>query len=509
VGPAERENERLRADNQALRTTILSLEVTISSLTSALKAQQVAFEDQKKSFDKAIEELSSLQRRFLGPKPEKMPRPSDEIRRRRGTGADPDKTKAKRAENARRKKNVRTERVDHRVADEKKTCPSCGGAKMSSVGKGRISQQWEYVPGYFVCYEHVQETLACVCGDYIVTADPPARPFDNAKYGPRFIAHLIVAKCVDSIPLHRLEKRFDRLGINMSRSTMTDLFHRIAEEVAPLVEALFAAIITAEVVQADETSIKIQDREKRGFVWTFLTEHAVLYRFSANRSGDTPRELLGGTEGVLVVDGYSAYNRVTGVDGRTRAGCIAHCRRKFFEAKDMAPEALEALELILDVYEVEHDAAERGITGTKTHLELRRARAGPVMDKFHAWLTAQKSLHPPRSKMGRAISYALKNWEPLTIFLDDARVPVDNNKAEGALRVAALGRKNFLFVGHEQAGKNLAGLYSLVATCRVHGVNPEEYLADVMMRLASTPTSQIAELLPDCWTSLSSESARA
>jgi transposase len=209
--------------------------------------------------------------------------------------------------------------------------------------------------------------------------------------------------------------------------------------------------------------------------------------------------VLGGTKGVLVVDGYTGYSQVTKVEGRVRAGCLAHARRKLFEAKDQAPEVKEALELILDIYEVEHEAKDLDIIGTDAHLKLRQERSRPIMKKFHDWLSKQKALHPPKSKMGVAIGYALKNWKHLEVFLVHARVPVDNNKSERSLRIAALGRRNFLFVGNEGAGKNLAGLYSLVATCVANGVNPEEYLADVIMRLHNHPAKDIADLLPQNW----------
>lgn len=492
--PRDAENERLRADNQALRDLV-------TTLTSTIEAQKSAFEDQRAAFEELLQRFQQLERRFLGKKSEKMPSPRDASRKRRGEKADPAKTQKKRKARAEQRSEFETVRVEHAVPDAQRCCPHCNRTDLARVGNGRVTKLLEYVPGYFVCEEHVQETLACACGDYIVTAPPPPKVFEGARYGPHFIAHLIVAKCVDSIPLHRLEKRFERLGIPMSRSTMTDLFHRAAEELAPLVERLFVMIALATVVQADETSIKIQDREKRGFIWTFVTADAIGYRCSPDRSGETPKQVLGGTEGVLVVDGYTGYNQVAGVDGRIRAGCLAHARRKFFESLDVAPEAQEALDQILTIYEVEYEAEELGIIGTGDHLVLRKQKSVPRMAKFHAWLVEQKSLHPPRGKMGKAIGYALRGWEALTAFLDDARAPVDNNRSEAALRIAALGRKNFLFVGHPEAGCNLAGLYSLMATCRLHGVNPEAYLADVLMRVGTHPAAEIDDLLPHRWIS--------
>ena len=175
-------------------------------------------------------------------------------------------------------------------------------------------------------------------------------------------------------------------------------------------------------------------------------------------------------------------------------------RRRFFDASQTAPvEARRALELILDVYRVEHEVKERGIVRTAEHLELRQTRGRAAMSAFAKWLDEQKDRHPPKSPLGQAISYARNRGETLTRFLDDVRIPLDNNASESALRVVALGRKNFLFVGSPETGQNLAGLYSLVSTCESHDVDPIEYLRDVLLRVDTHPASRIDELLPHRW----------
>jgi hypothetical protein len=187
----------------------------------------------------------------------------------------------------------------------------------------------------------------------------------------------------------------------------------------------------------------MQNPHRRGYLWTFLSDHLIAFRFSPSRSGETPREVLGGRAGTLVVDAYTGYNRVTDVDGWTRAGCLAHVRRKFFEALSTAPAvARRAMDLILEVYKVEHEAKERGIVRTAEHHERRQTRGRAAMGALHVWLLGQQDAHPPKSPMGQAVSYALKQWPTLLRFLDDTRIPPDNNGAESALRVAALGRKN-------------------------------------------------------------------
>jgi transposase len=191
---------------------------------------------------------------------------------------------------------------------------------------------------------------------------------------------------------------------------------------------------------------------------------------------------------------------VTLPGGRERAGCLAHLRRRFFDAQSTAPEAAKrAMGFILDVYRVERAVLDADLLGTREHLEMRQTKSKAAMDEFRAWLLTEQPRHPPRGPMGEAITYALGNWDALTLFLTDPRLPIDNNASERALRVAALGRKNFLFVGTDEAGENLAGLYSLIATCEVNGLNPVSYLADVLLRVQTHPAGRIDDLLPHNW----------
>jgi transposase len=292
----------------------------------------------------------------------------------------------------------------------------------------------------------------------------------------------------------------------MSRSTLTDLFHVSASVLLPLSSHLLQGIATSQVVWADETPLRVLDVKKTrlGYLWTFLTQNEtgewlIGYRFSLGRASTTPKDVLGGTTGALVVDAYTGYNAVTLPKGRVRVGCWAHCRRRFFDALASAPEARQAMDLILELYRVEAQARDAGVVRTAAHRELRQLKSAPILEQLHGWLEAQAPQHPPKGPLGQALSYTLKQWEALGRFVSDERLPLDNNRAEGALRKAALGRKNFLFVGHQAAGENLAGLYALVATCEANGVNPEEYLADVLLRVQTHPNSRIGELLPHEW----------
>jgi transposase len=444
-------------------------------------------------------ELESTLRRLLGPKSERMPSIEESLSGERPTN--PAIAWERRRENAALKEKLEVIRTFHKVAPEKRRCPKCGRENLKPLGEGRKTTVFEHVPEQFIRHEHVQEVLTCPCGDYVVTAEAPPKVVDKGRYGESFLAHLVTAKCADSIPIYRLEKEYQRIGIPIKRSTMNEQFHRVAEQTSPLSDRELAIVASSDIVHADETSVKVVDQGKcrNGFVWTFRSGRVIAYRFAPSRSGETPKAILGGSKGTLVVDAYSGYNAVEEVSSRERAACHAHVRRYFFDALPTAPEAKQALDFILDLYRVEHEVLEERIAGTPAHLALRRDKSAPIRERFKVWLEAEKARHLPKGPMGTAIQYTLNNWEELGRFLTDARIPLDNNCAESALRRVALGRKNYLFVGNDKAGRNIAGLYSLVATCEAHEINPVAYLTDVLVRLPTHPMSRLDELLPQNW----------
>jgi transposase len=458
------------------------------------------FKDEAERLSAELEELrqkfAALERRVLGPKSEKMPPMAGEVRKKRPP--DPEQAKARRRDNAAAREKLETEIVAVPLPDAVRLCPQCGGDALKPVGSGTPSAVYEYVAAHFRKRVYLRETRACSCGEYIVTAPCPDKLADRCSYAPSFVAHLIVAKCDDGIPIYRLEKQYARSGVPIARSTMTDLFHRAAELLAPISRRILEIVGKSPIVFADETSIKMLGSSKRAFVWVFLAEKLVGFDFSTSRSGETPQRILGDSTGELMVDLYTGYNRVTAPGRRTRAGCLAHARRKIFEAKDV-PEAASALDLIRDIYVVEHDVRAAGCQGTAAHLAIRRERSRPLMARLLVWARAQRRSSPPKSLMGTAARYIVRNHRALTRFLRVAALPPDNNRAEAALRRVALGRKNYLFVGHEHAGKNIAGLFSILASCSANGVNPLDYLADVLTRIHSHDHRRLDELLPDRW----------
>ena len=458
-------------------------------------------------------EVRRLERDLFGSKTEKIkvppvardlgkPAPSEEeLARRR------EQIAQKRRERALARSSLPSEEITYSVPEDSKHCPKCNGTRFGALGS-ETSTTYEYVPGRFVRRVHRREKLACTCGECILVAPTPAKLVAGGQYGFGFAAFLVVEKCADSIPIHRIERRFERLGIPMSRASMNDVLHAAAERAAPLVARLRARIAALSLVLADETSMRLQDRQKRGFVWVFHGRdesnggELVLYVFATDRSGETPAQILGGTQGILVVDGYTGYNIVTDPAGRARGGCWCHLRRKLFEARRASgDDADEGIAKVRPLFRLEHEATALDIVGTPDHLEMRKERSKPIVDEFFAWATAVRRRVLPKSPLGEALGYAMNQRERLELFLTDARIPIHNNASERRLRVVALGRKNYLFVGHPRAGRNIAGLYSLVGSCIANRVEPTEYLTDVLPRIADAKTDdELDALLPDRWT---------
>jgi transposase len=494
------------------QTLIAAQQQLIADLQRRLAEQDAA---QKTRAQGMQAEIERLERQLLGPKTErvKVPPIDGELH---GAETMTDEQRAKRREEIARKRRenalaknaaMQTEEVEYPVPDSMKPCSQCGGVHARAL-EPEQSATYEYKPGHFLRRVHKRQKLACSCGQSIVTAPAPAKFVVGGQYGFGFVAFLIVEKCADCIPIHRIEKRFGRLGIPISRSTMNDLVHTAAEIVRPLVARLQSRIAALDVVLADETSMRLQDRPKRGFVWVFHGHdetsggQLVLYAFAVDRSGDTPAKVLGGTQGALVVDGYTGYNNVTDPKGRVRGGCWSHLRRRVFEARSTSVPADtdHALALIREIFRVEHDATEQKIVRSPAHLALRTARSKPLVEQFFRWAEEKKTEVLPKGPLGEALGYAINQRSRLELFLSDPRIPIHNNGSEARLRIIALARHNYLFFGHPRAGRNFAGLYSLVGSCIANDVEPTEYLTDVLPRIRDATTDeQLDALLPDRW----------
>lgn len=456
-------------------------------------------------------ELDKLKRMLFGKRSEKMPLISTELKK----NGDLKKTDNTQVQKTRRQRKAEREKLPavekhYAVPTDERHCPKCNNSELKAIGPGKETITYEYVPAHIEKHVHIQETLTCPCCDYIVTASAPVKPVENGRYGASFISHVVTAKCCDSLPLYRMEKQLKRHCLPLSRSTLCNLFHQAASITQPIWQRMLGLVKDEPLVLADETPIPVMQKIKthKGYVWAFITSFGIVYYYSKSRSSDTPNKILGSSNGILLADAYSGYNSVCEPGARIRAACWAHVRRKFFDAQANAPdEAKKAIDTILKLYKIEYEAIAKKIFGTESHLALRKERALPIISKFESWLKEQNDQHLPKGPMGKAISYALDNLSELKVFVNDVSVPLDNNASERALRIIALGRKNYLFAGNDDAAQNLAGLYSLVATCEMHGINPSAYLTDILTRVHTHPAKKIDELLPHRWKDIFADNA--
>ncbi len=401
------------------------------------------------------------------------------------------------AARAERRASMPTETVPVAVPKDDRTCPDCPGAPALQPMAETTSEVIDFVRAHLRRRIFCRETLACTCG-HIVAAPAPARFGDKGQFGAGLVAHLVVAKVGHAIPQNRLVTAYRELGLDLPRQTACDLLHRAATMLTPLYDAALALVPAALEVHADETSMRQHDRAGKSYIWSFLTPELTVYRYATTRSGAIPSEVLGDSEGRLLVDAYTGYNEVTAPGRRVRAGCWAHARRKLYEQR-AHPEVAPALALIGELYRVEREAKLAGIIGTPEHADLRARRTRPLMALIFRWARHHRVRHEPRSALGRAIGYILKNRAALSLCTRHPSLPLDNNAAERSLRRVAMGRANFLFVGNETSGHHHAVLYTLINSCQQNGKNPVDYLTDVLVRIDDHPARAIVDLLPHRW----------
>lgn len=413
-------------------------------------------------------------------------------------------------------------KIIHDLPEDEKPCPGCG--TMRHVIGQEVSEQLDYVPAKLTVIEHVRLKYVCkACeqstaagGPQIAVAEKPLMPIEKGLAAPGLLAHLIVSKYGDHQPLYRLERILARHDIEIARSTMGDWMAQSAEALRPLYTLMVQEVRASRVIHTDDTPVDVLDRSlprttKTGRFWVYLgdMDHPqVVFTYTPSRSRDGPMSFLkewGQDRRVyLQADAFGGYDGIYAGDAGgqvTEVACWAHARRKFYDARSSdSATSTEALARIRLLYDVEDQA--KGLPAPERQ-RLRQERAAPLLAEFKLWLesrqVAKGGLVLPKSPMGQALAYALNQWDALCVYTSDGDLAIDNNASENALRRVAVGRKNWLFCGSDTGGHTAAILFSLIATCQRHGVNEVEYLRDVLERIASTPISKLAELLPGCW----------
>ncbi len=396
-------------------------------------------------------------------------------------------------------------RIEIHHEPESSTC-ACG-CQLERIGED-VAEKLDYIPGVAQVERHIRGKWACRQCETLTQAPAPAHVIDKGLASTGLLAHVLVAKYADHLPLYRQQKIFERAGVKIPVSTMADWVGVCGVRLQPLVDALRETILTHDVLHADETPIQILRpdtgrKTHRAYIWAyapgaFESLKAVIYDFAPSRTGEHARAFLGDWRGKLVVDDYGGYKKTVSQDGVTEIGCMAHARRKFFELHDahQSQLAAQALDYIGELYAIEREA--KALDATE-RWRLRQERAKPIADRLHAWMLAQRSRVPDGSGTAKALDYSLKRWVALTRYLDDGAVPIDNNYLENRIRPIAQGRRSWLFAGSLRAGRRAAAVMSLIQSANLNGLDPHAYLKDVSTRLPTHPNSRIEELLPHNW----------
>ena len=400
--------------------------------------------------------------------------------------------------------------IEHDVDASQKSCPACG-CERCRIG-AEVSEQLEYFPASFKVLRHVRLKYGCPKCDgegynpHIATAEKPPQPIEKGLPGPSLLAYVAVSKLGDHLPLYRLERIFARQQVHVARSTMCAWMRCAGELVAPLVELMVARVKQSRVIHTDDTPVPIQSpgakQCRKGRIWCYLGDEAhpyTVYDYTPNRKRAGPVTWLGNYEGYLQADAYSGYDEVFNRERVAEVACWAHARRKFYDAQDSdGQRAAQMLALIGELYAVERAAKEAGLDEAAT-LALRQARSVPMLAQVKTWLDGEGEVVLPRSPLAAAITYAQNQWTALTTYCTQGFLAIDNNAAERALKRVAIGRKNWLFAGHDAAAENHARLWSLIASCERHAVDPQRYLTSVLAKIAQTPADELEQFLPDVW----------
>jgi transposase len=375
----------------------------------------------------------------------------------------------------------------------------------NAVKIGEVKTEYlDYLPSKIFVREIIRPKYKLV-DQTIVIAELPCQPIPKSNVGAGLLAHILVNKYADHLPLYRQRKQFLREGVDIAESTINDWVHKSLDNLEPLYDLLIKGIKQSNYIQADETPMPVLSQDKpgsthKGYFWAYYSpiEKVHCFDYNKSRGREGPDAFLSGFKGYLQSDGYAGYDHFQSKD-ITLTACMAHARRYFEHALDQDKERADyVLGQMRKLYAVERKAREQNMVADQ-RLELRQKESLPVIKELESWLKAQLSTMLPKSAIGKAIAYSLGLWDRLCQYTTNGILEIDNNLVENKIRPIALGRKNYLFAGSHEAAQRSAIIYSFFGTCQMHGVNPEEWLTDVLAKINDYNIQNLAELLPQNW----------
>jgi transposase len=508
------EDERQRAEDERQRAE--EIHRRVDELERILEATAADYDRLKEEHAELAETLALLRRYVFGPRRERHvddpgqghlfdlpaePEPAEP--------AMTDDAPSPRPRPARTPRRARFEhlphiRIEHDLTEAEKTCSCCGTPKVR-IGEDE-STTLEFIPARLEVHVHVLPKYACSkCRDGVASPPVPPKPTPGGLAGPGLIAFVVVSKFADHLPLYRLEDILTRHGVHLARSTLCDWVRDAATVLEPLAALQRSLVLQSPVIWTDDTPVTVlggdQPGSSKGRFWTYIgdAEHPYsTYDFTRNWTRDGPATFLSDYRGFLQADAYGGYDGIyVGSDGGiVEVACWAHARRKFHEARPNAPrEANRILEWIRQLYDIEDRALQ---STAEERLALRQREAVPILDRIEAHLDELSGRALPKSALGKAVTYARNQWAALRVYASDGRLTIDNNVSERTLRLQAIGRKNWEFLGSAEAGPRAAVLFTILAGAKRHLLEPWAYLRDVLLRL-SVGETDLASLLPDRW----------
>jgi transposase len=505
--------------NESLKALILAQHETLTAQEEVLRSKEELLASHEEEIERLKLLIAKLRRMQFGRRSEKLERQIEQLElqldeleaeRAEKTASSPtpqpSTEKASATKPARQPLPAHLPREVREIRPKEAACPDCGG-ELKRLGED-VSEMLEFVPAEFKVIRQARPKLACSRCDKIVQAEAVSRPIARGLAGPGLLAHVLVSKYAHHLPLYRQAEIYAQAGMELERATLADWVGGACRLLEPLVEALKRQVMSGEKLHADDTLVPVLapglGRTKTGRLWTYVrddrpagdaTPPAVWFSYSPDRKGEHPARQLRDFRGFLQADAYAGFNHLYEGGHIQEVACWAHVRRKFYDlhVAHKSPVAQEALERIAALYAIEREIRGRPPNERR---EMRQARARPLLESFKVWLESYLPRLSRKSDTTAVVKYALGLWEALGRYVDDGRLEIDNNAAERALRVVALGRKNYLFAGSDAGGERAAAIYSLIGTAKLNGLDPESYLREVLSRIADHPINRIEELLP-------------